>query len=566
MEFPTRDPPGPHRTLSPMRTPGHAVDELVALVTAASQADDSDAVRTALVEILGRLEVRRGDPAWTNGLDVIGKAYERLVSGDVRRPLGQFFTPLAPGRVMARWALQDKPTLLTDPGCGSGSLLIAASQERASKTKLLGFDIDPSAIAMAEANRGVRSIHRLELRQLDFLQDEISERPDAVICNPPYTRHQSLSSNHKTAIHESLSARLGVRFSHLASLHVLFLMRALDMAADEARLAFITPAHWLDMAYARDVKRLLLEQAHVEAIVTFPNDQPVFEHALTTASITLIRKGQDAHSTTRVIHATTADPDALAAQLEDPEAGEPVVLTNRTKWSHPARRGATGEPLSAFARVRRGAATGHNAFFVLSERRRRDLGIGHSSVRACLTSPRNFLGQEITETVLGELPDDVPRWLLDPKRPRPTGPLGDYLAYGTALGVRDRSLVALRERAGRPWYRIGVNFEAPILFTYFNRSSARFMRNIAGAVPLNTWLIIEPLAGVDTDDLFEILTSRAVEERLRDDCRIYGNGLWKLEPSELAALPLPRSPRVHDEQINELDEPRSLARRAGRVA
>ncbi|HEV3484668.1 MAG TPA: hypothetical protein VG106_04630, partial [Vicinamibacterales bacterium] len=35
--------------------------------------------------------------------------------------------------------------------------------------------------------------------------------------------------------------------AELASMHVLFLLRALEVAADDARIAFLTPAHWLDM-------------------------------------------------------------------------------------------------------------------------------------------------------------------------------------------------------------------------------------------------------------------------------------------------------------------------------
>ena len=72
---------------------------------------------------------------------------------------------------------------------------------------------------------------------------------------------------------------------------MLFLVRALEVSAEDARLAFITPAHWLDRNYGRVVKVFLLERAHVEAIVQFPAHQLVFEHAVTTAAVTLIRKG-----------------------------------------------------------------------------------------------------------------------------------------------------------------------------------------------------------------------------------------------------------------------------------
>ena len=138
---------------------------------------------------------------------------------------------------------------------------------------------------------------------------------------------------------------------------------------------------------------------------------------------------------------------------------------------------------------------------------------------------------------------DVPRWLLAPTRPLATGPLADYLRTGKEeLRVRERHLVKQREKAGRRWYAVKADFEAPILFTYLNRNGARFVRNRAGAVPLSTWLAITPKPAVDAAELFELLTGAEMAERLHDDCRIYGNGLWKLEPSELSGLVLPRSP------------------------
>lgn len=528
-----------------MLTPERATDALIAKIRSTARDDSPAAIKSALIEVLADLDLGKHSAAWADGRDVIGAAYERLVPGRQRRRLGQFFTPLAIGRVMARWALAEAPSLLLEPGCGSGSLLAAAAKERTAAVRLLGVDIDPVAIAMAEANREVREITSLELRIGDFLMEDLEEQPEAVLCNPPYTRHHALSRREKNAIHEGFARRMGVRFSQLASLHVMFLVRALEVSANDARLAFITPSHWLDLDYAREVKRLILEQGHVEAIVSFASDQPVFGHALTTASITLIRKGMDS-GPTRVIHAGSSSEDTLSVQLQDPEVGERVVLTSSRKWSRPARL-AQAPPklrLGDIAHVRRGVATGFNSFFVLSERERRDLRLGVSSVRPCVASPRQFPGvAEINQAVFDSLSVTAPRWLLSPTQQRQHGPLARYLAHGEHdLRVRQRYLVTQRERAGRRWFEVEAELRAPILFTYFNRTRARFVRNHINAVPLNTWLVIEPMDGTDPDLLFDLLTSEEVNARVSEDSRVYGKGLWKLEPSELKNLPLPRLP------------------------
>lgn len=282
------------------------------------------------------------------------------------------------------------------------------------------------------------------------------------------------------------------------------------------------------------------------SLVRFPANELVFDHAVTTATITLIRKGADGRQPTRLTEAKSTSTDSIAAALDDPDRGEQVTLTSTRKWSRPQRRRRNvGITLAEAAHVRRGVATGCNNFFVLSERQRRDLRLGRSSVRPCLASPRHFAHQTIDAEELDTLPQTTRRWLLVPKRPHTTGPLADYLARGrNEFGVLERHLVKQRVKAGRRWFAVEAHFEAPILFTYFNRPCARFVRNLAHAVPLNNWLVIAPHEDIDSDALFEALTSASVLARLQDDCRLYGNGLWKLEPSELKQLRLPRDRRA----------------------
>src|SRR6266545_4414502 len=194
-----------------MKNPDVAVDELVARVRGrVTEPRDAAAIRTAFASVLVDLDVRPGDPMWTDGRDVIGAAYERLLSGRDRRALGQFFTPLSIGRAMAAWLLADEPRLLLDPACGSGSLLAAAAHERTAATKFVGIDVDPLAIAMASANARLRRVAELRLHATNFLTGDVEERPDAVICNPPFTRHQELTREGKLAIHYGLKDRLGL--------------------------------------------------------------------------------------------------------------------------------------------------------------------------------------------------------------------------------------------------------------------------------------------------------------------------------------------------------------------
>lgn len=502
--------------------------------------------RRAFADVLAALRVPKSEAGlWRDGLDIIGTAYEQLFSGEQRRDAGQFFTPFWAGDVMAGWLFEEPLDLVLDPGAGSGGLLIPAARHPNRRgAKLLGLDIDPLAVSMLEANARLRDMTGVEAREANFLLDELPESPSGISCNPPYSRHHAVPAKLKQAIHDGFESRLGVRFNGLAALHVLFLVRAIEVAADGARIAFITPSDWLDVGYGQKVKQFLLERAQVEAIVLLEESHLFFEDVLTTAAITLIRKTDPTGEPTKVIR-IDGDPrrfkpkqivDLVAGRVDPSEiVDEPVRLDPASKWSRVRAKRRSGKPLGSVARVRRGIATGANAFFVISERERQKLGIPVEQLKRCITSPRAFTGIELTVEVMDAFGDDVPRWLVDssdPEAEKADTPLGRYLRRGRRKKIPKGYLAAKR----KPWHKLEQRGESPILFTYFNRDAPRFVRNRCGAVPLNNWLIIEPKENVDPDALHRALGSASVREQLLEGRRVYGGGLWKLEPSELVGV------------------------------
>jgi hypothetical protein len=393
---------------------------------------------------------------------------------------------------------------------------------------------------MLETNARLHALDGIVAREGNYLLNELEFAPQAILCNPPYSRHHVIAASDKAAIHDGFQARLGRSFSRLAALHVLFLVRAIEVAADGARIAFITPSDWLDVCYGKAIKEFLLERSNVEAIILFEESQLFFDGVLTTAAITLIRKGEATGEATTVVRLTgeLPPPSELLQALAGEDGGEVQVesvrLSTSEKWSRPRPKVRSGKTLGSVAVVRRGIATGANSFFVLSEASRKQRGIPREELKRCVPSPRAFNGTELTEELFELLSDDVPRWLIDSDDQQlveSDTPLGRYLKSGEdgTLKINEGYLASRRT----PWYRLERRGKSPILFTYFNRARPRFIRNRAGAVPLNNWLIIEPLSGTDPDRLFRALQATSVREQLDDKRRVYGGGLWKLEPSEL---------------------------------
>lgn len=544
-----------------LRSPQHAVDALVRLVherVADSDGSGTEAIRSAFAGVLDTLQLSAAElGVWADGVDVIGTAYQSLLTGAERRNAGQFQTPFWVADLMAGWLLREPVSLLLDPGVGAGRLLFRAGIRADAPARLLGLDLDPVSCIMARSNLALRDLsERAEIRQANFLLDELPERPDAVTCNPPYSRHHAIAAEVKAAVHDGFTDRLGERFSRLAALHALFLVRAIEIAAPGARIAFITPGDWLDTNYGRSIKNWVLKKVHVDALVFFPEGAlPFGETVMSSAVVTLLHKHSKADSAegipeadadsvtpwpTRVLRLPAKLPaveDALAAVTGEGKTRlrvDEMNLTAAEKWSRPVKVRTTGTPLSELATIRRGIATGNNQFFVLSEQDRIKWRLPVEVLRPCVTSPRAVDGLEVES--LDALGDDVPRWVLacwNADAEHEDAPLGAYLRYGRDVGAADSYLASRRV----PWYGLDRREAPDILWPYFNRDRIRFVRNRAGALALNNWLGITPHADVESDRLWRLLNEPASLDAVIAVRRSYA-GMTKLEPRELADLRL----------------------------
>lgn len=515
----------------------------------------TDAVRQSLTDELtdlteGLMQDQTARQVWGDGTDVPGTAYERLLPTLARRPMGQFQTPFWAADLMGRWLLSQQTKTLFDPAVGTGRLLFRAFEHGDNQPdRFVGWDIDELCVLMGALNMRLRRVPNYSIEHADFLLNDdalkrgglLDHPPDATICNPPFSRHQLLPPATKEAVHRNLRDAHGIEVGRRAGLHALFLLRALAVAAPEGRLAFITPAGWLDADYGQAVKTYIASHASVEAMIIFGGRKFFFDGAQTTAAITLLRnESNDAPSRLIRLGAELPEVDEVLEAVRGVKTSikvQETVLRPAARWSRPSVRLPQGTPLEDLALVRRGVATGHNRFFVISEARRTELGLSEKDFLPCLYRPRLVPELEIDHDDIVALDDGVPRWLLNAssdQRESSEDPLGRYLAAGRELGVPKRHL-ALKRKC---WFQLEQRGRCEIVLPYMHRDTAWFIRNRAGAVPLNTFHVIEPYDPEQADQLWEALNELAVLRQLRRLGREYGNGLWKIEPGDLRRIRL----------------------------
>lgn len=489
-----------------------------------------------------------------------------------RRVLGQVFTPRLVADFMARWICAHRPGHILDPALGEGVFVdaIRAIMRRGRWTpRIDAFEIDPAVVShsseathlsgqpAAADRRPARRRGRATLctRIEDFLLADIPPRYDAIIANPPYVRHHEFE--YSESVLRRFDALAGRRLSRATNLYGLFLVRIASLLAPGGRAAVITPAEWLNADFGVALKAHLLERNLIEALIQFDSSLHVFHGALTTAVIVLLRPGRREGDSIRLMNVKSLD-DLPAASLRGARRMRRDELDPARKWSplFLAPRAAAREKqimrfadtsaaagaitrLGDVATCSRGIATGANAFFTLRESDRRKWNISLADLQLCVTKAAQLRGGRLDAAALRRLvARDERVYLLHPRRPlRPA--VKRYLAHGRALGVDRRHLPSHRP----VWYMPENRPPALILISVFSRGDFRVVWNEARAWNLTAYHCIYPRAGEGRGEgdrsaraLFEYLRSAAGRRAIALHRRVYGGGLYKLEPRDVEAV------------------------------
>lgn len=129
--------------------------------------------------------------------DIIGECYIYLISrfaSDAGKKAGEFYTPSAVSRLLAKLAAPKPGDMICDPACGSGSLLIQASQEVGSENfALFGQEVNGATWALARMNMFLhaRDAARIEwcdtLNSPTLVEGDRLMKFDVVVANPPFS-------------------------------------------------------------------------------------------------------------------------------------------------------------------------------------------------------------------------------------------------------------------------------------------------------------------------------------------------------------------------------------------
>ena len=451
-----------------------------------------------------------------------------------RKKYGQFFTPPAVARMMAKWVIQERPRTILDPAFGLGIFYEAVKAVATNDHfSFVGYEIDKHLLDVLALppQSNLRVIHG------DYLESEI-EYYDAIICNPPYMRFQKFLTRHN--VMPKLEKQIGIRFSGYSNIASIFLIKALHELKMNGRLAFIMPYEFFNTGYGTEIKRKLLEKGLLKQIVIFSHEKEIFPDAITTVCVILCRKDgkPEAVKITHIESAGELDKldyigDHFQALIHPnnlpPDKKWMQIIGSRLYNNEEIPNGFC--PLSFYGKVMRGIATGANKFFALSRTKADSLGIGQDNLSKCITKSNQITGLVFTEDNFRELVRlDKPVFCLNVKDANDES-VRAYISYGERKGYNNRYLTKNRH----PWFKVEHRRPAPLLFGVFSRGRLKIVRNYSSAVNFTCYHSFYPnmFGTAVLDRLFVYLISDFGQRIIQLNKRIYGDNLDKYEPRDL---------------------------------
>lgn len=461
-----------------------------------------------------------------------------------RNACGQFATPikLAKGimRFLRKYIPPSKELSFLEPSLGIGNFYYAFCETFGTDHLATGIEIDE--VYYEEAKKLWQGLP-LKLLKGDFLAAKPDSRYSLLVTNPPYTRHHHLDVEYKRELQSKIQKTTGRPISGLAGLHCYFLLSSLDWLEEDGISCWLIPSEFMDVNYGEAVKQFLVSQVELMAIHRYTPDDRRFDDALVTSSVVVFKK--------RAPRANSAVTITTGSDIERPDSRRELVIGDlepKEKWSRyfsqvEAKRGKY--TIGDFFQVKRGIATGCNEFFLLDETEVVENEIPNHFLVPLISQPRYQKAAQRSE-LKGGTTRYIFNCSLSADELQSHAPnVMEYIRKGEEQGVSSGYICSHRT----PWYDCKIGKPAPILVPYMGRYTSTnnpflFVNNIGNCYATNAYLLLFPhmqfenaLRDNDQRERIVSVLNQLGAEEIISRGRVYGGGLYKLEPKELMSVP-----------------------------
>ena len=492
-----------------------------------------------------------------SGRDLFGELYTVIVSNTHRRSHGTAFTPQAITSHMVAECetYRIDPAVVIDPGAGVGAFTLDAASKWHVPVVAVDLNVTTlgflaarchfeghhtSALSPQDSSTQVKStaIHLVLGDFLTWLPNSLSQSaaPALILGNPPYTRHQGMSSVVKMAARDAAGKLVS---SGLAGMAAYFLAVSLRRLRPRDALCMILPGSWMHARYGGELRRHLwgLTNRRVRLSV-FPHDEEIFPQNKVDTMVLLVGPEEEKQFPLTLAEASLKGSRVKTVQSEDIDRNleQPLTFPRALRdWRFASRHSAR---LRDSFIVHRGIATGRNAFYLLTDEEVEHFQIPPSAIVPVISSLRNIDADTIDEVTFARLSThNAKRWLLLLESSDDNNPaIRRYLAHGVDCGA-DSGFLARQRRC---WFALRDISPAPLLLLPMTKRVFRVLRNTKGVRHTNSLYGLYPVTDdVDIDAAADWLRSRDGQEALHRVAQRYGGGALKLEPRSVEQIEVP---------------------------
>ncbi len=217
------------------------------------------------------------------GDDILGDAYEYLMkhfATQSGKSKGQFYTPAEVSRVMSKIIGINKETrqdeTIYDPTCGSGSLLLKASDESQKGMSIYGQEKDVSTVALAKMNMILHNNETAEIVQGDTItspefknKEGKLQRFDYAVANPPFSTKSW--SNGIDPINDEFERFDGIGIPPNKNGDYAFFLHLLKSLKSNGKGAIILPHGVLFRGNAEgEIRKNVVKRGYIKGIIGLP--------------------------------------------------------------------------------------------------------------------------------------------------------------------------------------------------------------------------------------------------------------------------------------------------------
>lgn len=446
-----------------------------------------------------------------------------------KQNLGQFFTDPIIADFMCDLVYHKSAKSVLDPAVGKGVFLKCLEDKSNHRLQGLAYDIDDEMINTAKSD--LKSI--VEFKNEDYLLSEIEIKPDIIICNPPYNKFQEITNRNEYI--KLFKEKYNFEISGYSNLCIYFLIKSLFELNENGRCAYIVPFEFLNTGYGERIKKFFIQNKFLKVIYKFDSNISLFDDALTTSCILFFEKKE--HEKVEFVLVNNID-EIKNNCFENSKFYSYDQLDPKAKWNEYFNFNKKESynnliKFSKLAKVKRGIATGGNAFFTLNKKQIETLGLSSDSLVKCICKSPDIKKLVFQESDFQELYSSNKKVYIFNGSNATNERDFDYINYGETNGFDKSYLTSHRS----PWYSLENKEIAPIWISVFNRNALKIVRNETQCKNLTTFHGVYLNEEYNNDKtaniLFCYLLTPISQYILKTNKREYGGGLDKFEPNDL---------------------------------